>query len=471
MESLASSSSTTKLEFTTEEVMSTTTTTTMAPTSLPPPTLNAKEKEALINHLRDVNHLRNTDSLVMLTPRQRLAIAHELDQQQPSPDATEATNSHNYEKRIANLEERIKTLERGALPSVKEVLEDISIPSYTGGAIPIHVWEFLEWCGNYLISHRIPNHLHGASIIKFTSEIARKTLEDFFFPHNFFPTKTKVEEVLLTNFGKTKLIIKIFGIQHEKIGQIPISQESNVSEVFEVVSQHEKLINRFEKLKLENEDMNEEYYSILMSILPKRELQQILQKNFEVQDMKQKSFEVHNCIRKLKEEVSYRKLEQEIYKSTFCLDPCTPSSSFVCEPKSKKKKNQKYSCTELSINACPLCTHLDKYAVVPYTRAHIINDNNNPITETCPHIGLKNIGSKNAILSRFKFCKQCLFVPLSNKHKEEECKFLEKFSNLKCKFKKCNIRASLCMEHIDLNRKAQKQKKKQFEDCGITYVI
>ena len=75
---------------TTEEVTTTTTTkattttatTTTATTTTPPPPprLSAKEREALIAHLGNID-LRNTDTLV-LTPRQRLAIAQELEYQQ-----------------------------------------------------------------------------------------------------------------------------------------------------------------------------------------------------------------------------------------------------------------------------------------------------------------------------------------------------------------------------------------------------
>ena len=62
----------------------TTTTTTPAPTTTtappPPPRLSGKEREALIAHLGNID-LRNTDKLV-LTPRQRQAIAEELEYQQ-----------------------------------------------------------------------------------------------------------------------------------------------------------------------------------------------------------------------------------------------------------------------------------------------------------------------------------------------------------------------------------------------------
>merc|ERR1711970_415769 len=67
---------------TTTEVTTTTTaapppTTTQPP---PPPRLSGKEREALIAHLGNID-LTNTDKLV-LTPRQRLAIAQELEIQQ-----------------------------------------------------------------------------------------------------------------------------------------------------------------------------------------------------------------------------------------------------------------------------------------------------------------------------------------------------------------------------------------------------
>ena len=65
---------------TTTTTQTTTTTTTTTTTPPPPPRLNAKEREALIAHLGNID-LRNTDTLV-LTPRQRLAIAQELEYQQ-----------------------------------------------------------------------------------------------------------------------------------------------------------------------------------------------------------------------------------------------------------------------------------------------------------------------------------------------------------------------------------------------------
>ena len=68
---------TTTTEATTTTTKTTTTTTTTPP---PPPRLNAKEREALIAHLGNID-LRNTDTLV-LTPRQRLAISQELEYQQ-----------------------------------------------------------------------------------------------------------------------------------------------------------------------------------------------------------------------------------------------------------------------------------------------------------------------------------------------------------------------------------------------------
>ena len=65
---------------TTQATTTTATTTTTTTTPPPPPRLSAKEREALIAHLGNID-LRNTDTLV-LTPRQRLAIAQELEYQQ-----------------------------------------------------------------------------------------------------------------------------------------------------------------------------------------------------------------------------------------------------------------------------------------------------------------------------------------------------------------------------------------------------
>jgi len=58
----------------------TTVSTTAAPTTPEPPRISAKERESLISHLGNVD-LTSVDSLV-LTPRQRLAIAQELEYQQ-----------------------------------------------------------------------------------------------------------------------------------------------------------------------------------------------------------------------------------------------------------------------------------------------------------------------------------------------------------------------------------------------------
>merc|ERR1711983_630014 len=58
----------------------TTTTEPTTTTAPPPPRLSGKEREALIAHLGNID-LTQTDKLV-LTPRQRLAIAQELEYQQ-----------------------------------------------------------------------------------------------------------------------------------------------------------------------------------------------------------------------------------------------------------------------------------------------------------------------------------------------------------------------------------------------------
>lgn len=380
------------------------------------------------------------------------------------------------EKKILNLEFRVANLERGILPSITRQ-EDNIIPSYTGGAIPVHVFEFLNQMDQMFKRNVIPEEEHGRIIISNTTSIAKQTLENFFYPEDLFPSAQKVREVLITSFGKIRLIIKIFNIEHQKIGQIPTMESNNVEQVFQIASQHEKLILRFQKLSArdQNEDFRPHYNKTMTTLLPARELNFYLQRSFRMDDKARTHF-LHDIIKDLKEEVTYQKSELDILRVTFCENE--NNMSFVTQPKpnqkSKKAKSkvQKYPCNELTISQCPLCEHLDKFAVVPWTRMHCMNPTtNNPITESCPHIASKNIISKNSLLTRFKFCKICLFVPISKKHLESECKFLDKFSNLKCKHKNCSMRASLCLEHQALNRPKQLSKQKDFSECGITYVI
>ena len=118
------------------------------------------------------------------------------------------SETNSFEKRIEDLERRVKTLEAAALSSISSTGLDIP-PEYLfpGGAIPMNVFEFLQLMDKHLV--RIPEEERGRVIINMTTKKARQNLEDHFYPHNFYPKEDKVRTLLINMFGQVNIIIKI----------------------------------------------------------------------------------------------------------------------------------------------------------------------------------------------------------------------------------------------------------------------
>ena len=147
-----------------------------------------------------------------------------------------------------------------------------------------------------------------------------------------------------------------------------------------------------------------------------------------------------------------------------------PSSSGYLDQNDVKQETN-YIKREVAVSDCPLCKHMSQEFGIPQKSTIHLSQTKNPkksvLTETCHHIIGLNIQARSDLLSQHAFCRVCLFKPITEDHKEENCKFLVRRQKLKCKY--CFLRSSVCTEHKQDNLSNLELSKETFSKYGFDF--
>ena len=147
-----------------------------------------------------------------------------------------------------------------------------------------------------------------------------------------------------------------------------------------------------------------------------------------------------------------------------------PSSSGSMDQNNVKPEID-YVARRFAVSDCRLCKHMSLEYGVPQKSTIHLSQVKNPkktvLTESCHHIIGLNIQARSDLLSQHGFCRVCLFRPITEHHKEENCKFLDRKQKLKCKH--CHLRLSVCAEHKEDNLSNLESFKERFSKYGFDF--